>query len=195
MGATWRNVGFASQMTVPGGGHPGFGRITPPPRWVGHGGVCDERCSVAGRRARGGGGSARRAERTAVSFDVADSIRRNIPNFEILNEEALADHRVERRDGAGRNRRELRRKPGRAGAVARGRGRREGRAGAHPARSGPQAVLHRAAHLHPARPQPGAQRRGRRAQSGAGAGLRPALRARLRRRAPLCDASRISGTS
>ena len=44
---------------------------------------------VAGRRARGGGGSARRAERTAVSFDVAKYISRNIPNFEILNEEAL----------------------------------------------------------------------------------------------------------
>ncbi|MCA3558698.1 MAG: trimethylamine methyltransferase family protein, partial [Rhodobacter sp.] len=45
--------------------------------------------AVAGRRARGGGGSARRAERTAISFDVAGYIRRNIPNFEILNEEAL----------------------------------------------------------------------------------------------------------
>ncbi|HEX9857235.1 MAG TPA: trimethylamine methyltransferase family protein, partial [Paracoccaceae bacterium] len=44
---------------------------------------------VAGRRARGGGGSARRAERTAVSFESARFITRNIPNFEILNEEAL----------------------------------------------------------------------------------------------------------
>lgn len=42
-----------------------------------------------GRRARGGGGSARRAERTAVSFETARFIERNIPNFEILNEEAL----------------------------------------------------------------------------------------------------------
>ncbi|MFA9229150.1 MAG: trimethylamine methyltransferase family protein [Microgenomates group bacterium] len=42
-----------------------------------------------GRRARGGGGSARRAERTAVSFETARFIQRNIPNFEILNEEAL----------------------------------------------------------------------------------------------------------
>ena len=41
------------------------------------------------RRARGGGGSARRAERTAVSFETAKFIQRNIPNFEILNEEAL----------------------------------------------------------------------------------------------------------
>ena len=42
-----------------------------------------------GRRARGGGGGARRAERTAVSFETARFIERNIPNFEILNEEAL----------------------------------------------------------------------------------------------------------
>ena len=45
--------------------------------------------AVAGRRARGGGGSARRAERTAVSFEVAKYIERKIPNFEILNDEAL----------------------------------------------------------------------------------------------------------
>lgn len=41
-----------------------------------------------GRRARGGG-AARRAERTAVSFETARFISRNIPNFEVLNEEAL----------------------------------------------------------------------------------------------------------
>ncbi len=44
---------------------------------------------VAGRRARGGGGATRRAERTAVHFETARFIERNIPNFEILNEEAL----------------------------------------------------------------------------------------------------------
>ncbi|WP_145110450.1 trimethylamine methyltransferase family protein [Cereibacter sediminicola] len=44
---------------------------------------------VTARRARGGGGSARRAERTAVSLETAKFITRNIPNFEILNEEAL----------------------------------------------------------------------------------------------------------
>ena len=43
----------------------------------------------AGRRVRGGGGATRRAERTAVSFETAKFIERNIPNFEILNEEAL----------------------------------------------------------------------------------------------------------
>jgi len=41
------------------------------------------------RRARGGGGAARRAARTAVSFETARYIERNIPNFEVLNEEAL----------------------------------------------------------------------------------------------------------
>ena len=41
------------------------------------------------RRARGGGGAARRAARSAVSFETAKYIERNIPNFEVLSEEAL----------------------------------------------------------------------------------------------------------
>lgn len=41
------------------------------------------------RRGRGGGGAARRAERTAVRIECAKTISRNIPNLEILNEEAL----------------------------------------------------------------------------------------------------------
>ena len=41
------------------------------------------------RRARGGGGAARRAERSAVVIETAKYIERNIPNFEVLNEEAL----------------------------------------------------------------------------------------------------------
>ncbi|CUH83134.1 trimethylamine methyltransferase family protein [Thalassovita mediterranea] len=41
------------------------------------------------RRARGGGGAARRAARSAVSFETAKYIERNIPNFEVLTEEAL----------------------------------------------------------------------------------------------------------
>ncbi|WP_428925178.1 trimethylamine methyltransferase family protein [Marinibacterium sp. SX1] len=43
---------------------------------------------ATGRR-RGGGGAARRAERTAVRIETARYIERNIPNFEILTEEAL----------------------------------------------------------------------------------------------------------
>jgi trimethylamine--corrinoid protein Co-methyltransferase len=42
-----------------------------------------------GRRARGGGGAARRAERTAVRIEAARYIERRVPNFEVLNEEAL----------------------------------------------------------------------------------------------------------
>ena len=42
------------------------------------------------RRARGGGGAARRAERTAVSVETARYIERNIPNFEVLSEEAIS---------------------------------------------------------------------------------------------------------
>jgi trimethylamine--corrinoid protein Co-methyltransferase len=41
------------------------------------------------RRARGGGGAARRAERSAVSFETAKYIERNIPNYEVLTTEAL----------------------------------------------------------------------------------------------------------
>ena len=43
----------------------------------------------AARRGRGGGGAARRAERSAVSFETARFIERNIPNFEILTTEAI----------------------------------------------------------------------------------------------------------
>ena len=45
--------------------------------------------AVSKRRARGGGGAARRAERTSVRIETAKYIERNIPNFEILSEEAL----------------------------------------------------------------------------------------------------------
>jgi len=48
-----------------------------------------EQAAGSGRRARGGGGAARRAERTAVRVEFARYIERNIPNLEILNEEAL----------------------------------------------------------------------------------------------------------
>jgi len=45
--------------------------------------------AASGRR-RAGGGSRRRAERTAIHIETAKYIERNIPNFEVLNEEALA---------------------------------------------------------------------------------------------------------
>ena len=43
----------------------------------------------SGRRTRGGGGAARRAERTAVSVETAKYIERNVPNYEVLTEAAL----------------------------------------------------------------------------------------------------------
>ncbi|MEM7211345.1 MAG: trimethylamine methyltransferase family protein, partial [Pseudomonadota bacterium] len=43
----------------------------------------------ARRRARGGGGAARRAERTAPKVEFARFIERKIANFEILNDEAI----------------------------------------------------------------------------------------------------------
>jgi trimethylamine--corrinoid protein Co-methyltransferase len=44
---------------------------------------------VAGRRSRGGGGAARRAERGTERVEAARFITRNVPNFEVLNDEAL----------------------------------------------------------------------------------------------------------
>ncbi|MGH1424743.1 MAG: trimethylamine methyltransferase family protein [Pseudooceanicola sp.] len=44
----------------------------------------------ARRRGRGGGGAAKRAERTAVRFDTARYITRNTPNYELLSDDALA---------------------------------------------------------------------------------------------------------
>ncbi|MEE2944898.1 MAG: trimethylamine methyltransferase family protein [Pseudomonadota bacterium] len=45
--------------------------------------------SAPRRRSRSGGGAARRAERTAVSFETAKYIERNVPVYEILDEAAL----------------------------------------------------------------------------------------------------------
>ncbi|ETA53083.1 trimethylamine methyltransferase family protein [Ponticoccus alexandrii] len=42
------------------------------------------------KRGRGGGGAARRAERTSTAVETARYIERNIANFELLDEEALA---------------------------------------------------------------------------------------------------------
>jgi trimethylamine--corrinoid protein Co-methyltransferase len=51
--------------------------------------VTEQAPASGARRGRGGGGAARRAERTAVSFDTAKTIERNIPNLEMLSDEAL----------------------------------------------------------------------------------------------------------
>lgn len=49
----------------------------------------DEAAQASARRARGGGGAARRAERTALRIETARFIERNIPNLDILTAEAL----------------------------------------------------------------------------------------------------------
>ena len=51
--------------------------------------MTDAASAAPRRRARGGGGAARRAERTGVKIEPAKYIERNIPNFEVLSEEAL----------------------------------------------------------------------------------------------------------
>ena len=48
-----------------------------------------EQAVRAGRR-RGGGGAARRAERTAVRIETARYITRNIPDLDILHDEAIS---------------------------------------------------------------------------------------------------------
>ena len=48
-----------------------------------------EASAISARRSRGGGGAARRAERTAVSVETAKYITRNIPNYEVLSEADL----------------------------------------------------------------------------------------------------------
>ncbi len=45
---------------------------------------------ASARRGRGGGGAARRAERTAPRIEAASFIERRIPNYEILDDEGLA---------------------------------------------------------------------------------------------------------
>ncbi len=45
--------------------------------------------SATQRRTRGGGGAARRAERTAIRIESARYIERNIPNLDMLSDEAL----------------------------------------------------------------------------------------------------------
>ena len=51
--------------------------------------MTDTTAAPRARRTRGGGGAARRAERTAVSVETAKFIERNVPNYEVLTEDAL----------------------------------------------------------------------------------------------------------
>mgnify|MGYP000162099206 CR=1 FL=1 len=45
--------------------------------------------AVKTRRGRGGGGAARRAERTSVKFETEKTIERNIPYYDVLDEATL----------------------------------------------------------------------------------------------------------
>ena len=142
---------------------------------------------TAGRGRRGGGGAARRAERTAHRVEAAPFIRRRIPNYEILDEEGLAlieanAETVLEETGVrfADNPEALELWRG-AGADVRGdRVHLPQGAGAQPLRQG-------AAGVRAARAQPGAERHHRREEPGAGAGLRAALRARHGAGAALCD--------
>ncbi len=53
------------------------------------GGATEGSAGGGRKRARGGGGAARRAERTGTRHEVAAVIERRIPNFEILDAEAI----------------------------------------------------------------------------------------------------------
>ena len=52
-------------------------------------GFCHDDAPTRTRRARGGGGAARRAARTGIKIEAAKFIERNIPVTDLLNEEAL----------------------------------------------------------------------------------------------------------
>ena len=94
-------------------------------------------------------------------------------------------HREECRHGAGRDRHRFPRRRRGAAAVEGGRRRRQGRARAFPEGPAALAAEDRAVDLHPACAQSGALGADRRQRHGLRAGLRPALRARPRRQAPL----------
>ena len=142
--------------------------------------------ATGGRRGRGGG-AARRAERTAVRIEAAPFIRRRIPNYEILDEEGLAlieanaetvleeiGVRFSDNPGALRLWKD-------AGADVRE------RPGASAEGAGALALRHRAAGVRAAGAEPRARRDDRRQGPRARPGLRAALRARPRGRAPLRD--------
>ena len=139
-----------------------------------------------GRRRRGAAGGAHGAPDRIGGSDLAQHSQPRDPE-----RRGARDHRGQCRDRALGDRRQLRREPRRARPLARGRRDGGGRAGAHPARPCPPALCHRALDLHPARPQSREIGRDRRQQAGAGAGLRPALRARRRLGAALCDHGRL----
>jgi hypothetical protein len=138
----------------------------------------------AERRARGRrrGGAAGRAHGGQPSRPRASSAQH--PEFRDPERRGAGDHRGTPRP-CWRRSASISSTTRRAGAVARGRADVQGERVRIP-RGLARQLCATAPAIYPARPQPRAQRRDRRAQPGAGAGLWPALRARPRRRAALC---------
>ena len=152
--------------------------------------------SPPARARRPSGRDAKIAARTARSQAFVPYITRKIPYYEVLGEEGLAllehnaDTILEEIGIDFRDDPESLQIWKEAGADV------QGRARALPARHVPQLVQRsRAPGIHPARAQPGAQRRHRRQPHGVRARLRLAVRAQPRRGPPLRAASRISAIS
>ena len=131
--------------------------------------------SAGRRKTRAGGGAARRAARTRVDIETARYIERNVPNFELLDEEALeiiesnaetvlAEIGVDFVDNA------------LALDLWRGAGAEvDGNRRAHSERLGKKALLDGAFFICSACSKSQEIRGGRRSQPGARAGIRPAL--------------------
>jgi hypothetical protein len=145
----------------------------------------------AGRRARGGGGAARRAARSAVRFDTAKFIEREHAQSGGPERRGDRDHRAQCRNGAGGDRRRLRREPRRAGPLARG-GRRCRRASACASRAALPASCAKPRPRHSPRSRATRARRGDRRQvPRPRAGLRPPVLPRSRWRSALCHDGRF----
>ena len=145
---------------------------------------------------RGGGRDARHTLRERGSTDAASFLTRTMRPFEIVSDEGLEiiEHNADTiLEEVGIEFREL---PASAGAHARRGRRRRRRAGPLPAGSVPQDRQRaRAERLHPARPQPGAQRADRRRRDRLRPELRLAVRLRPRQRPALRDDRRLRRTS
>ncbi len=106
------------------------------------------------RRSRGGGGAARRAERTSIKIETAKYIQRNIPNYEVLTQEALevieanADIILEEVGVNFVDNPEALQRWRDAGADV------QGERVRIPRGSGPQTLRHSAKRVYPTRPQP-----------------------------------------
>ena len=141
-------------------------------------------------RARGGARAARRAAR-AESAPALPYITRKVPVYDVLGEEGLEPHRGERRDHPRRRSASSSARTRKRWRFWRGAGadRRRRERVRFPARPVPGKLVQDTAPatVHPARPQPRAQREDRGAAHGVRTRLWAALRAQPRRRTALRD--------